>query len=249
MRPRSNGFTLVEMLVVIAIIGVLVALLLPAVQAARESARRTQCQNNMKQLGVAFHNFHDAEKGFPALKWDPNDSTNLPSGSSLSPLPVARGWAVDLLAYIEQGPISKSYRFKEPYHSNHNAGYNATSNAAPPVFQVIQTFQCPSSPGYDRAVRLFDSSVPPVPLKYAADGTVGSTGTDLTAGATDYFPHNVIFPLQNANGVIYGKGSPALMVNKQASISAFGDGTSQTILMNEVAMRGGGGSRLDLSRQ
>ena len=92
--PRQRAFTLVELLVVIAIIGVLVALLLPAVQAAREAARRTQCTNNLRQIGVAFQNFHDVNNRFmPMVGANVNGSW---------------GWGASLLPYLEQDNLFKS---------------------------------------------------------------------------------------------------------------------------------------------
>lgn len=103
-KLSRRGFTLVELLVVIAIIGVLVALLLPAVQAARESARRTQCSNNLKQIGLAFHNHHDSYLWFASggLSW-PSDR-NYVSGSNVPEGAKAQnwGWAYQILPYIEQ---------------------------------------------------------------------------------------------------------------------------------------------------
>jgi len=106
MWRRHEGFTLVELLVVIAIIGVLVALLLPAVQAAREAARRTECTNKLKQIGLAVHNHHDTFRVLPHGGWhwsNPPDYTS--SGSPEIAPKQGAGWAFQILPYIEQTAI------------------------------------------------------------------------------------------------------------------------------------------------
>ena len=90
-RRQNRGFTLVELLVVIAIIGILVGLLLPAVQAAREAARRMQCSNNLKQMGLALHNYHDTFNRFPG-------NTATPQGSQQ----LGASWLVKILPQLEQ---------------------------------------------------------------------------------------------------------------------------------------------------
>jgi prepilin-type N-terminal cleavage/methylation domain-containing protein/prepilin-type processing-associated H-X9-DG protein len=116
---EKRGFTLVELLVVIAIIGILVALLLPAIQAAREAARRTQCRNNLKNIGIATHNFHDTFKFFPMGGTQPDvDVENYLKDSATVPNPANRkgppngpkqqglGWMYQLLPYLEEGALT-----------------------------------------------------------------------------------------------------------------------------------------------
>ncbi|MDX1946057.1 MAG: DUF1559 domain-containing protein [Pirellulaceae bacterium] len=141
--PRRPGFTLVELLVVIAIIGVLVALLLPAVQAAREAARRTQCKNNLKQLAVAIHNYHDTLRTFPpgyisnnpgvlgSSTWCQTNKTNNNQGTP---------WTVLILPFAEQKGLYESFDFNVPFQddSNQMAGPN-DARIVP-----LKMYQCPS---------------------------------------------------------------------------------------------------------
>ena len=141
---RQRGFTLVELLVVIAIIGILVGLLLPAVQAAREAARRMSCQNNLKQLTLATHNFHDTLKGFPM-------------GAEFE---VGTAWHSLILPYMEQSNAYQILTFQEDGAGNYQwaigvpgvPGEVANTNPAFKFFrnlfvceQLIPSFRCPSS--------------------------------------------------------------------------------------------------------
>src|SRR5580704_13836676 len=113
LQPSSRakrGFTLIELLVVIAIIAVLIALLLPAVQQAREAARRTQCKNNLKQIGLALFNYHDACKTFPPGYVDQNGNPNLTPDNDLGP---GWGWASFLLPYVDQGNTYNQINFNQ----------------------------------------------------------------------------------------------------------------------------------------
>jgi len=136
-RPRA--FTLVELLVVIAIIGVLVALLLPAVQAAREAARRMSCSSNLRQIGLALHNYHDTFKSFPIGA--------LSSLGALQGANSANGdwaWPAAILPFIEQKPL---YDQLQPGSTPKAPAATGSDPKTPLVLQPIPIYMCPSCPG------------------------------------------------------------------------------------------------------
>jgi prepilin-type N-terminal cleavage/methylation domain-containing protein/prepilin-type processing-associated H-X9-DG protein len=124
----AGGFTLVELLVVIAIIGILTALLLPAVQAAREAARRSQCTNNMRQLGLAALNYESSFRGLPPRRY------------TKSPI---QGWGSMLLGRLEQDAIAEKYDYGKDFYDPVNRPY---------IVLQLSVFRCPSTPGGDRYV-------------------------------------------------------------------------------------------------
>ncbi len=124
---KRRGFTLIELLVVIAIIAILIALLLPAVQQAREAARRSSCKSNLRQLGIAFHNYHDTHSSLPAAAYCPGNG-----------IQYCHNWLVSLLPYIEQSNVYDNLDLTQ--------GTNASVNADTLNGLVVNVLLCPSDP-------------------------------------------------------------------------------------------------------
>jgi prepilin-type N-terminal cleavage/methylation domain-containing protein len=183
-RYRSRGFTLIELLVVIAIIAVLIALLLPAVQQAREAARRTQCRNNMKQMGLALHNYHDNFNVFPPALLNSGRYNLATYTTATNPVLNTTGW-VFLLPYIDQAPAYNQYNFNvcssmsSPY-SLPVAGTDATNVAV--TGMKIPMLSCPSHPNSDEVV----SSTPGTTAFYSTNQARRTSYLFSTGVFTDY---------------------------------------------------------------
>lgn len=223
-RGAFRGFTLVELLVVIAIIGILVALLLPAVQAAREAARRIQCANNCKQIGLALHNYHDTFKSLPMAWWV--DMT------SAAPYLNGGVWGIDILPFLEQMPLYESY----------NNRLAPLDQFSPPNVAVIGTklsaYVCPSAPsGVDRVYRF--NAAPTLPVTAE---TVAPSDYCVTTGVRGVFA-NLAYrgnPGGARRGALGVQTPPALGGDQETSqLADITDGTSNTFMIGE---RTGGGT-------
>ncbi len=211
---RRNGFTLIELLVVIAIIAVLIGLLLPAVQQAREAARRTQCQNNLKQLGIALHNYHDALRTFPPNLTPGGTAYNYAKG----------GWGVlaHLNPYLEQTNVYNLMNLTLPTYVQTGPGVYVFAggdvNTQKAVQTVVPLFLCPSDVGR------------PV------DGGYGLT----TMGPTNYCA-NQGSGVDTFNGDVAQNGSPlnadgVFFADSRVRVSDIQDGTSNTAAFSESTL-------------
>jgi prepilin-type N-terminal cleavage/methylation domain-containing protein len=216
---ERRGFTLIELLVVISIIGVLIGLLLPAVQKVREAANRLQCENNLHQIGLALHNYHDNFNRFPPGYIDGNKNPASTPDNDVGP---GWGWASLLLPYLEQGNVYNQIDFKQGV----GIGNNAVVSQMP-----LTIFQCPSDP-YQQNFPVYDSSFTN-PIAIVAHGNyVGCNGwvevfNNAGGGYTGGVGNDGLPGLAGraGDGLFYRNSR-----NRMADIT---DGSSNTIVVGE----------------
>ena len=205
-RPRRRAFTLVELLVVIAVIAVLIALILPAVQKARESARRTQCKNNVKQIVLALHNYHTSHDMFPS-GW-----IGVENEFPLATAPTGWGWAAMLLPELDNGPLFDKINFFESIE--HSSNQFARENA-------LHVFRCGSDSSFDKWEIKEKANPTTILATLGTANYIGSFGTrDLAECETSPLGERC-----HSDGMFYH--------NSTTQFKSIRDGHSTTIMIGE----------------
>ena len=210
---KKRGFTLIELLVVIAIIAILIALLLPAVQQAREAARRTQCRNHLKQLGLAMHNYHDTHNVFPYGHMGVEGATTKHSRDT---------WFHRILSYVDQAPLYNLYEADAT-----NYVHQMTTPVPGDIAKTrISMFSCPSDPS-SPGIGACGNQVG-FQGNYVVNAGVGTTTVDITTGNITVTDRNVV--TTDAGG-LFGTYS-------KHNLRDCTDGSSNTLLAAEGIIRG-----------
>ncbi|MDF1746837.1 MAG: DUF1559 domain-containing protein [Gimesia sp.] len=226
MRKSRRGFTLIELLVVIAIIAILIALLLPAVQQAREAARRSTCKNNLKQIGLGLHNYHETHRVFPYGEMNGIGQVgiaNMTNGTLRN-----QNGLVMLLPFIDQAPLYNTLDFSEPFGDYQNGSATSIILSAAHIAAKatkISVFNCPTE---DKDPFLTDGAH----YGCGASGRSAQSSYHLSSSQVHQQP---TWPTSGATRVAFGG-------NSNSKISQFRDGMSNTIVVGESGLTSSSGN-------